>query len=183
MTSARRKNAWTAWEHEDLANELSAFHALASTVQANHMSKALLPASYLEVTPGQILCVYVAGPYSRTGEQEALRMSHTEAIAYNIAEAQLIGAKLIERGFCPLVPHNLSLGAFPESQDQAWWLRATLAVMRRCDAVVLSPRWQQSKGAVVEEEVAHQLSIPVFLWTEALGPVILPVVDNNGDCQ
>jgi hypothetical protein len=176
MTYARRKNAWTAWEHEDLANELSAFHALSKRIEANPMSKALLPASYLEVTPGQILCVYVAGPYSRTGEQEALGMSHTEAIAYNVAEAQLIGAKLIERGFCPIVPHNLSLGAFPEAQNQEWWLRAMLTVMRRCDAVVLSPRWQQSQGAIGEEGVSHQLSIPVYLWTEALPQVILPVV-------
>ena len=49
-------------------------------------------------------------------------------------------------------------------------MRADIKAMCDCDAIVLLPGWEASKGAHLELHLAHRLGLTVSLWptTEAL---------------
>lgn len=47
-----------------------------------------------------------------------------------------------------------------------FWYEATLEALRRCDAVILVPGWEESKGTVAEVAEAVRLGIPVFTRVE-----------------
>ena len=99
--------------------------------------------------------VYVAGPYR----------AHTRAqVSLNIQSARAIGLIAIRNGWSAVIPHantgDLDLHA-PDIPD-AFWLEATLELMRRCDAVVLAPGHDKSEGTQGEIAEALRLGIPVF---------------------
>jgi len=104
-----------------------------------------------------MILVYVAGPYT------APTILQREA---NIREAQLVGGQLIAADVYPIVPHEMGQ-AYADQQPPEYWYRATMALMLRCDAVVLTPRWAESTGATLERERALRVGIPVFptVWT------------------
>ena len=99
-----------------------------------------------------MILVYVAGPYTADSLWER---------AENIREAQLVGAQILAEDVYPIVPHEMG-AMFQDQQPPEYWYRATLALMLRCDAVVLTPRWRVSHGAVLERERALKIGMPVF---------------------
>ena len=112
-----------------------------------------------------IQLVYVAGPY--TGATR-------EAVEANIANAVEVGLEVANLGACPVIPHsNTSHPKFEEVQNYEFWIKATLALMLKCDAVVTTEDWERSQGARGEVRVARGRGIPVFhtldelsLWLE-----------------
>lgn len=100
--------------------------------------------------------VYLAGPYR--GDVKS-----------NIARAQAAGAIVAEMSedLFPIVPHSLSIG-FDGMQTDAYFLDATLEVLRRCDAVFVFADPKDSQGTIDEIEEAHRLSKPVFYSEEDL---------------
>jgi len=96
--------------------------------------------------------VYVAAPYRAptTWEREC-----------NIQSARRVGAEVAKLGGFPLIPHSNS-AHMDGLCDDAFWLSGTLELLRRSDAVVLGPRWEQSSGARAEKNEAERLGIPVF---------------------
>jgi len=99
-----------------------------------------------------VILVYVAGPYTAESIWER---------AENIREAQLVGAHILAEDVYPIVPHEMGALVL-DQQPPEYWYRATLALMLRCDAVVLTPRWRVSHGAVLERERALKIGMPVF---------------------
>jgi hypothetical protein len=97
-------------------------------------------------------CLYVAGPY---------RAPSPAGVTKNVRKAQQVAAVAAARGWFPVVPHNLSHG-FEAAGDDAYWLAHTLAVMERCDALVLVPGWERSEGTIAEVARARQMTIPVY---------------------
>lgn len=99
--------------------------------------------------------VYVAGPY---------RGQTRDAVELNISVARAVGLLAARKGWAPIVPHcNTSLYDFVTDQlSEQFWLGATLELMRRCDAVVLIPGWQNSSGTAAEIAEARRIGIPVF---------------------
>jgi hypothetical protein len=96
--------------------------------------------------------VYVAGPYrAKTAWQREL----------NIREAEELGFRIAVIGFVPVIPHTMYRHFDGELTDE-FWLGGTLALMERCDAVVLTGRWQESTGAKGERARALELELPVF---------------------
>jgi nucleoside 2-deoxyribosyltransferase len=99
--------------------------------------------------------IYIAGPYrAKTGD----------AVRQNIREARLIMAELLRRGYAALCPHTMTEAMeylHPDIPDQAY-LDSDLVLMRRCDAVVLTPGWERSSGTAAEIREAKAAGIPVF---------------------
>lgn len=129
------------------------------------------PASYAWLSrrkagPGVKPLVYVAGPYTADTDEQRLA---------NIAAAQAWGAKVIDAGGIPVIPHNMSEG-IADKGDAEFWYAATLELMLRCDAVLLMPRAGESIGARAEEEAAHEIGMP------AIDADKLPPGVRLGDC-
>lgn len=105
--------------------------------------------------PGMALrLVYVAGPYTAPTPR---------GVKKNISLARHCARAVAEvPGLFPVVPHQLGIG-IEEVGDYAYWIEATLEVMRRCDAVYAIPGWEKSKGAVGEVKEAKRLGLPVLL--------------------
>jgi nucleoside 2-deoxyribosyltransferase len=102
------------------------------------------------------LLVYIAGRY---------RGKSPENVALNIAAARHVGLLAAQAGFMPVIPHANTEGfehLDPTIHDE-FWLKGTLQLMRKCDAVVLVPGWEQSSGTRGEVLEAQRLGIPVYL--------------------
>lgn len=100
--------------------------------------------------------VYCAGPYR-----------HATAFGrmQNIARAHALGLEVWKVGAVAMVPHSNTANYDGELPDEAY-LDGDLAILERCDAVMLTPDWQRSSGARAEVEFAKALGLPIF---ESLG--------------
>lgn len=100
---------------------------------------------------GDLKNVYISGPM--TGIPDLNR----DAFAW--AEAQVTAA-----GLAPVNPHTLC--------DPSWdWnrcMRADVAALCACDALLLLPGWEKSSGAQLELHIAHRLGIQVLTDADAL---------------
>jgi len=95
---------------------------------------------------------YVAGPY---------RAATPLGVTVNVNRARQVGVLVAERGWHPIVPHNLSTG-LEHVGDDDFWLALTLNVMEKCDVVVVAPNWQASDGTRAEIARAEELGLPVY---------------------
>lgn len=98
--------------------------------------------------------VYIAGPFSATTR---------EGVEANVRRAERTGLVVASLGGMPVIPHsNTGAREFEHAQPYVFWIAGTLALMRRCDAVVMTLRWDESPGARGERDEALRLGIPVF---------------------
>lgn len=120
-----------------------------------------------------IKLVYIAGPYRPI---EPVDGANGYTVMDNILYAKNTALSLITRaglgGFFPLTPH-LNTAQFevdvPFVNDE-YWLKGTLDMMKRCDAVLVvdHPALGRSSGTRFEVETAMALGIPVFGTIEEL---------------
>lgn len=98
--------------------------------------------------------IYVAGPY---------RGLNREAVELNIQSAKAVGLEAIKRGWSPIIPHmnTAHLDALINLDDQ-FWLDATMALLQRCDALVLCPEWKRSAGTMAELNEAERRGIDIY---------------------
>lgn len=100
------------------------------------------------------LFVYLSGPMTA---RDGFLMEE------NVAAGLRVHLDLLRQGipnFCP----QLS-GAFPSAwADVPWehWLDFDKAVIDRCTHVLMLPRWESSKGALVEKAYAESIGVPVL---------------------
>lgn len=103
------------------------------------------------------MLIYVAGPYSAPTHDE---------IAANIARAEEAGKKLIQSGMIPVIPHRIT-GHWEEDptfehwSHQDWMDRFCIPLLNRCDAVLMLPGWENSKGTLMELEQARAIGKPI----------------------
>lgn len=99
--------------------------------------------------------IYIAGPYTApTAAGRAANIQRAREVADRVNR---LGA-----GRClAMVPHFLGSGIEDSLSDEQWY-PATMEVMRRCDAVVLTEKWEGSKGAGDERAEAERRGLPVF---------------------
>lgn len=108
--------------------------------------------------------IYIAGRYTgRTHDAE----SYFE-IQHNIAAAAETARKLARLGygfFCPH-QHSAHFGVIAPDIQPDFWYEQDLHFMYDCDALLMLPGWEDSKGAKNERAEAMQTGIPVFynIW-------------------
>jgi hypothetical protein len=96
--------------------------------------------------------VYIAGKFRGPNAWE---------IEQNIRAAEVVGMEVAKLGAAPVIPHA-NTRFFHGTITDDFWLAATMALLERCDAVMLVPGWPDSKGALAEIERAMQLGLPIF---------------------
>ncbi|MGB0685946.1 MAG: DUF4406 domain-containing protein [Planctomycetota bacterium] len=102
--------------------------------------------------------VFIAGPFrGKTPWDVAQNVRRAEALAFEVAKL----------GAMPLCPHT-NTAHFDGTLTDEFWLRGTSELLRRSDAVMLTPDWGRSSGARAEVELADAHGIPVFRSINAI---------------
>ena len=96
--------------------------------------------------------VYIAGPY---------RAPTPWGVRCNIRNAEDLAAKVHAAGMFAVCPH-LNSAHMEGVADDEHFLTGTMTLMRVCHAVILTPNWRTSSGALAEVAEATRLGIPVF---------------------
>ena len=97
--------------------------------------------------------VYIAGPYRNEKECEVFT---------NIMEARRVAIALWKGGFIPICPHLNTFFFNGIVKSPKVFIDGDLEIVRRCDAMVMLDGWQYSEGAFEENELAHELGMPIF---------------------
>jgi hypothetical protein len=101
-----------------------------------------------------MILVYVAGPFSAPTR---------EGVEANIRRAVDLGVEVAKLGAYPVIPHaNTSDPRFEHVQPYQFWIDATLAMLRPCDALITVEGWGLSSGARGEVAYMHKQNKPVF---------------------
>jgi len=96
--------------------------------------------------------IYIAGPYRGENAWEREK---------NVRRAELLAFEVWRAGFVAICPHTNTRyfdGALPDHV----WLDGDIAILKRCDGVILTHDWERSSGAHAEVEVANSMCIPIF---------------------
>jgi len=96
--------------------------------------------------------VYIAGPF---------RAADAWAIEKNIRRAEELAWEVWALGAAAVCPH-CNTRFFQNSLRDEVWLQGDLAILAKCDAVLLTPDWERSQGARTEVLFAAQRGIPIF---------------------
>lgn len=102
--------------------------------------------------------VYVAGPF---------RGPDSWAIENNIRRAEALSLEVWRLGAAAVCPHTNTRffqGAAPDDV----WLDGDLAILAKCDAILMTPDWERSSGARAEWQFAKDRGIPVLLLLDDL---------------
>lgn len=102
--------------------------------------------------------VYIAGAYSAPLILD--RMS-------NIERAAKVARLVVQAGAYARCPHLLGAQCDSLERSWEWWMEATSGDLERCDAVVVAPGWEESRGTKQEIEQAGYQCLPVFYATSS----------------
>jgi hypothetical protein len=102
--------------------------------------------------------VYVAGPF---------RGPDSWAIENNIRRAETLALEVWRLGAACVCPHTNTRffqGAAPDNV----WLDGDLAILGKCDALLMTPDWERSSGARAEHDYAKGREIPTLYTLDEL---------------
>lgn len=102
--------------------------------------------------------VYVAGKFTGKNSWEIHR---------NVFHAESLGMAVAEAGAMPLIPHKNTSNFFGTMTEEFWY-EGTMELLRRCDAMILVPGWETSKGTRDEVEWARKGGMRVFTEIDQL---------------
>lgn len=87
------------------------------------------------------------------------------AVQENIMAAMKLGLEVARMpGAFPVIPHANTMFFTAAAPDQVW-LDGDMEMLRRCDAILMTPDWQRSSGARAEHAYALP-RMPVFYTPE-----------------
>lgn len=108
--------------------------------------------------------IYVAGPFRGP--------SHW-AIWQNINRAAALSLEAWKLGVAVVCPH-MNTFCFQDAAPDHLWLEGDLAILKKCDAILMTPDWERSSGATAELKFAMEHRIQVLfnineltLWLKA----------------
>lgn len=109
--------------------------------------------------------IYVAGRFSAPDQwQRARNVRAAEVVAFAVAQA----------GAMPLNPLAITHNFYGTLDEEKLWYPGTLELMRRCDAMILVPGWEGSKGVTAEVEEAKRIGLRVFERVDELKAWLAP---------
>jgi hypothetical protein len=123
------------------------------------------------------LVIYVAGPFRAKpipGQDQPNQWEQEQ----NIRRAEAISLEIWKKGHAAVCPHTNTRyyqGACPDHI----WLEGDLAIIERCDGVLLTPDWERSEGARNEKIHAEAHDIPISTDPDELIDMIL--MKRSGD--
>ena len=104
------------------------------------------------------LVIYIAGPYRNPSNWE---------IHKNIFRAEELAFNVWAAGMSALSPH-LNTAHFQYALPDEAWLDGDLAMLARCDAMIVTEGWKRSQGTQAEVAFAERWGIPVFFYLATL---------------
>ena len=102
--------------------------------------------------------VYIAGPF---------RGKSSWDIEQNIRRAEELALEVWRAGAACICPHT-NTRFFQNAAPDEVWLDGDIAIMLRCDALLLTDDWERSSGARAEVACAEQANLPFFKTLEQL---------------
>ena len=108
--------------------------------------------------PIKLKVIYVAGPYRAETPLKTL---------HNIRRAEAVALQIWQAGHVALTPH-MNTRLFDGECPDEMWLAGGLELLRRCDAVMLVPGWENSAGTLIEIEEARRLGMGIYKTMEEI---------------
>ena len=114
--------------------------------------------------------IYVASPLTAPTMEEMLE-NIKKTIAYGVAII-----KAGNKNWFPVIPHLMTRDMWIKlneeghelaKSDAEYWYEATAEELMSCDAMVLLPGWEKSKGCNAELKIAQGYQIPYFITSES----------------
>jgi hypothetical protein len=102
--------------------------------------------------------VYIAGPY---------RAPNAWEIEQNIRRAEGLALEVWRAGAAAICPHA-NTRFFQGAAEDGLWLEGDLEILKRCDAILMTPNWTLSNGARAELACAMAHGIPAFYTLDEL---------------
>lgn len=110
--------------------------------------------------------IYVAGPF-RSASQYVPGHQDAWGIQSNVMRAMGLALEVWRMGAVAVCPHANTMFFQNAAQDDVW-LDGDIELMRRCDAVLMTPDWERSSGARKERDIALAEGLPVFYDIDVL---------------
>lgn len=117
--------------------------------------------------------IYIAG---------AFRADTQWQIRCNVHAAECAAYEVAQLGAMPLIPHA-NTEHFHGSMPDEFWLRGTLELMYRCDAILVLRSWAHSDGTKAEMQAARNVGLPVFMSRTALADWIFGARESSPDVE
>lgn len=116
------------------------------------------------------MIIYTAGPYSAYEKF---------TIHDNIKIARKIAIEVWQAGHIAICPHLNTADFQIEMPDVShdYWLDRDYQIIARCDAILMLPNWEESKGAKMELYYANEHQIPVYYYPDI--PSLHPTEVNS----
>jgi nucleoside 2-deoxyribosyltransferase len=110
--------------------------------------------------------LYTAGPYGNKTAVHGVGDGVVGGVEENIKRAKDIAAQLWDAGHAVICPHANTehFEKLCKKTGHEQFLNGDIAIISRCDVVVMLPGWQTSQGAQLERRVAQALGKDVYYW-------------------
>lgn len=116
-----------------------------------------------------MLVVYISGPYSAVSEERRKE---------NILRARIVGQILLVHGIAPIVPHTMTDGWERIITDKEKFMQMDFEIIRRVDALLFLPGWENSNGCKRELAFAKSIGKPCFF---TIGELLAWAKSKGGD--
>lgn len=92
-------------------------------------------------------------------------------VRMHVIAAERVGLYVAESGAFPFIP-QANTAHFDGTVSDQFWLDGTLAMLARCDAIIMVDNWALSTGATIERLWARDNGIRVFYHADRADPVL-----------